>query len=712
MKQKKIGTTLYVFETSAYEITRDTDAKEICIQQENLEAFIKINQAIADKMKPYNYRLLTVQKTIWADYINAPDVYSITLTGDSGEFVEVSADQADAGEAITITPKTGYTVANVNVTSSDVEITAGETNWTFTMPEKDVVLLAAIDTHLISTEGDTEAVTVSDNQAKAGDVVTITPTQRFSTVDVELSSDEVNFNTGESGWTFVMPDEDVAISVTIKSYNITTAGDSSYITVGNSAKVGNTVSVTPTNGATMNTISIVVSGGVEVTAGAEAYTFTMPSNDVSVTATLASHTITTAGDDTYISVSNSAKLGDTVEVTPANGASVDNISIAVSGGVEVTKGVSSYTFTMPNNDVTVTATLASFNISTAGDSSYISAPSSAKMFSTVEVTPINGGDMSSVSITVSGDIPVTTGTTSYTFTMPANDVTVTATYVEPHHDYSQDYLTFTAVTPSTFTFTEAGGGSRLEYSLDNGTTWTSLASATASPTVNTDETIIWRGQRTSSVAGIGHFSSTGRFIVSGNILSLTSGDNFRNVTTLVGLGNGVFKELFKNCLEMTNAENLVLPATTLVNSCYQSMFEGCTSLTTAPTLPATTLTNFCYQEMFSGCTSLTTAPTLPSTTLANNCYYKMFYACSSLTTAPSTLPATTLTDRCYKEMFSGCRNLSEITCLATDISAADCTTGWVSGVNASGTFYKNSSMQDWTTGNNGIPSGWTVQDAA
>lgn len=659
MKQKKIGTTLYVFETSAYEITRDTDAKEICIQQENLEAFIKLNQAIADKMKPYNYRLLTVQKTIWADYINAPDVYSITLTGDSGEFVEVSAEQADAGETITITPKTGYTVANVNVTSSDVEITAGETNWTFTMPEKDVVLLAAIDSHLISTEGDTEAVTVSDNQAKAGDVVTITPTQRFSTVDVELSSDEVNFNTGESGWTFVMPDEDVTISVTIKSYNITTAGDSSYITVGNSAKVGSTVSVTPTNGATMNTISIVVSGGVEVTAGAEAYTFTMPGNDVSVTATLASHTITTAGDDTYISVSNSAKLGDTVEVTPTNGATMSTLSIAISG-VTVTAGVSSYTFTMPNDDITITATLASFNISTAGDSSYITAPVSAKMFSTVEVTPTNGADMSSVSITVSGDIPVTTGTTSYTFTMPANDITVTATYVEPHHDYSQDYLTFTTSEPSTFKFVEAGSGNSLEYSLDNGTTWTALASDTASPTVNTDETIIWRGQRTPAyLLGIGTFSSTGSFVASGNVLSLLHGDNFRNVTTLVGSGNNVFKELFKNCSLMTNAENLALVATTLVNSCYYGMFDGCTSLTTAPTLPAPTLATSCYQSMF-----------------------------------------------------YSCRNLSEITCLATNISANSCTTNWLANVAAKGTFIKSAYMTSWSRGSDGTPYGWSVIDAA
>ena len=50
-------------------------------------------------------------------------------------------------------------------------------------------------------------------------------------------------------------------------------------------------------------------------------------------------------------------------------------------------------------------------------------------------------------------------------------------------------------------------------------------------------------------------------------------------------------------------------------SCYNGLFSGCTSLTTAPSLPATTLSESCYQNMFNGCTSLTSAPELPATTL-------------------------------------------------------------------------------------------------
>ena len=170
-----------------------------------------------------------------------------------------------------------------------------------------------------------------------------------------------------------------------------------------------------------------------------------------------------------------------------------------------------------------------------------------------------------------------------------------------------------------------------------------------------------------------------------------------------------YNYMFSGCTSLTTAP--VLPATTLAERCYQYMFSGCTSLTTAPALPATTLVQNCYSGMFYDCTSLTTAPTLPATTLASSCYQDMFNGCTSLTTAPE-LPATTLADYCYTNMFSGCTNLNYIKCLATSISANDCTYRWVSGVALAGTFVKNPSISSWTTGTSGIPTNWTVQDAA
>lgn len=244
--------------------------------------------------------------------------------------------------------------------------------------------------------------------------------------------------------------------------------------------------------------------------------------------------------------------------------------------------------------------------------------------------------------------------------------------------YDEQYLTFVAIESGTFKFTN----NSLDYSLDGGSTWTTLSPNTDSPTVNAGNKILWKATLTPSSNGIGQFSSTGQFDVEGNAMSLLYGDNFIGEDDLTGKNNA-FKYLFSSCTGMTSAENLVLPATTLASNCYNYMFGGCTSLTEAPELLATTLAEGCYYDMFKRCTSLTTAPVLPAATLVTSC---------------------------YEEMFSGCTNLNYIKCLATNIGAYHCTGFWVSGVAASGTFVKASTMTGWGRGNGGIPNNWTVQD--
>ena len=206
-----------------------------------------------------------------------------------------------------------------------------------------------------------------------------------------------------------------------------------------------------------------------------------------------------------------------------------------------------------------------------------------------------------------------------------------------------------------------------------------------------------------SIAG-----GTAQVKVYGNIMSLVDETAYATNTTLTA--EDTFRSLFKWNIHLTDASGLLLPAPTLTKRCYAEMFYKCTSLTTAPVLPAETLADYCYASMFEGCTSLTAAPALPAMTLTNYCYYKMFSGCTSLTTAPA-LPAPTLAVSCYKKMFYNCTNLNSVTCLATDISADYGTTDWLSGVAATGTFTKAATMNNWTEGISGIPSGWTINDA-
>ena len=286
-------------------------------------------------------------------------------------------------------------------------------------------------------------------------------------------------------------------------------------------------------------------------------------------------------------------------------------------------------------------------------------------------------------------------------------------------DYTTEYLTFNILSAGTINWkaSDTSITKTIDYKLNDGE-WTSITSNTGETaptiTVNSGDKLQFRGNNaqyaTNTYSRYNSFNgSTASFEVEGNIMSLIYGDDFKNNLTISS--TCAFAVLFRNCANLVSAENLVLPATTLASNCYEEMFNGCKSLTVAPSvLPATTLKNFCYNSMFWNCTSLTTAPALPATTLAQNCYSNMFNSCRSLTTAPE-LPATTLAIGSYSAMFYDCKKLNYIKCLATNISADYCTKDWVGGVASTGTFIKNPNMASWTTGTKGIPSGWTVQDA-
>ena len=276
------------------------------------------------------------------------------------------------------------------------------------------------------------------------------------------------------------------------------------------------------------------------------------------------------------------------------------------------------------------------------------------------------------------------------------------------HDYSQDYLTLVfQTTGSVFVNSYS---TDIYLSKDSGQTWV----VGELDSLNPGDKVLVKGdlKQTSLGEGEGLFSyCTGQYSVEGNVMSIYDQSGFRTRTTFDN-NNDRFSFMFAYCSGLTSAENLVLPVTALTDWCYQGMFNGCYSLTSAPELPATTLASNCYNGMFMDCSSLTTAPVLPATTLAESCYGSMFSYCTTLTTAPE-LPATILAEGCYYDMFNGCSSLNYIKCLATNISANGSTSYWVSGVASTGTFVKPSSA-DWSskTGyGNGIPENWTVQDA-
>ncbi len=203
----------------------------------------------------------------------------------------------------------------------------------------------------------------------------------------------------------------------------------------------------------------------------------------------------------------------------------------------------------------------------------------------------------------------------------------------------------------------------LYYKLNNGE-WTEVEDSYVEVPVNANDIIQLKG--TDNYPGYSeHYTIVNggdnslKYNLYGNVMSILYNDNFSGQTEFLEDMYDGLNYLFYENPSIVSAENLILPLTTATTGCYKEMFAGCTSLTTAPELPATVLESSCYEGMFSGCTSL-----------------------------------------------------NYIKCLATDISATYCTEDWVSGVANSGTFVKNGNMEDWGSGVNGIPNGWTVEDAS
>ncbi len=221
------------------------------------------------------------------------------------------------------------------------------------------------------------------------------------------------------------------------------------------------------------------------------------------------------------------------------------------------------------------------------------------------------------------------------------------------------YVTMTAAKTQTFKMTCKGNYTLpedLEYSVNNGRTWLKVKEAVQGVEFGGDiGSLSLRGKCPNGTATDANNYSWITFDnpsveveCSGDIRTLIDYTAYETVAT----GNCRFCSLFKGCTALKSAKELLL-ATALKGSCYQQMFEGCTSLEQAPDLPATELQQLCYYSMFKDCKALTQAPKLPATKLAHSCYCAMFEGCTSLDKAPD-LPATTLNPSCYNRMFKGC----------------------------------------------------------
>lgn len=239
------------------------------------------------------------------------------------------------------------------------------------------------------------------------------------------------------------------------------------------------------------------------------------------------------------------------------------------------------------------------------------------------------------------------------------------------------YDGFRIIARTSGTITRTGSAS-LEYSTDDGDTWQSYSSGIS---VSAGDEVCFRS--TETAWNNNKIWSSGQFDVAGDIASLLTGSAFPGGSVP---GSYSFIDFFHGCTTLIDASGLVLSMKTLPINAYKSFFDSCTNLVAGPSeLPATTLGGTCYRNMFMGCTNLTSAPIIRKATTRNS-------------------------NGWYQQMFRGCSNLQEIVFLDDYTYVSSNFTDWVNGINASGTFYKSSTMSFPLPGNSSTPTGWTVVD--
>lgn len=403
-----------------------------------------------------------------------------------GEGVSVDKTEAEAGDKITATVSAGagtsvaWTITDADRNEIKPE-SADNSTAVFTMPAADVTVKAvsSVNSHKVTIKGNG---TVNGGSASEdvpyGSTVTITASVGSSKEFKGWSVDQGTVtlaDASKSETTFTMPDEDVALSFSEADvlYKIST---DSHITIDdgrNSVPQGTTITVTAEEaGRGYQLDGVAVSDNtVSVSSlGSRKYSFIMPANDVTVTASyseLPGYAVTvTSGKAANDYSDNKFYAGDNVTITandPQAGYRFKEWKVT-SGNVTLEDTTSDVTtFTMPAANVQLEAVYEKITYKLTvnngdGDGEYTAG---TKVNLTAD-WPADGKEFSSWKVT-SGIANVSSSDRFYAvITMPAQDVTVEAVYKDgPSADNNYiDGITQNqeCLKNSAITFTAVGDG--------------------------------------------------------------------------------------------------------------------------------------------------------------------------------------------------------------------------------------------------------------
>ena len=390
--------------------------------------------------EPYNV-LITAKFTGMTEF-------NITVD-DAIENGNVTVDKTTAveGETVTITatPAQGYEVDTYYYKAGGNTVTL--TGNTFDMPGSDVVVGATfkLKSYTVTAGAcDNGSVTTDKQTATMGETVTITatPAAGYELDAYNVACETLNLAvTVNADGTFTMPADNVTVTATFKksTYTVTVNPSENGAVIANptSGNMGDEITLVTVTGVNTN-VAVTVTDGK----------FTMPADDVTVSATFkkSTYTVTVNPSENGAVVANptSGNMGDeiTLTITPAEGYELESVTVTgVNTNVAVT--VTDGKFTMPADDVVVIATFREIPVTTytitvnPSDNGTVT-PSKTEAAEgdviTLTVTPAEGYELETLTVMM-GETPVTV-TADNTFTMPAGNVVVSATFKKIEHIYS------------------------------------------------------------------------------------------------------------------------------------------------------------------------------------------------------------------------------------------------------------------------------------
>lgn len=410
------------------------------------------------------------------------DTVTLTVEKEGTDIVTVTAKTGDTDVALTEVQEAAQDEAAAQATTEKAK-----TVYTFTMPDGDVAISVTKDakTYEVKQAATTNGkLEISPATAAEGATVTVKVTPdagyalkenglkvTYTDADNKEQTVEVKAGTEANTYTFTMPAYAVNVSAEFEAtYTITV--DTKAQTNGKTeadaktAVAGTTVTITAAanDGYELKADSLKVTAGdkpVETKAGtaANTYTFTMPAADVTITAEYVEKkpeaytvTVNKATNGTVTADKETAAAGDTVTLTVKADETMysqavlaeDGLKVADSKGAAVacTAGADgTYTFTMPADNVTVTATfeIVAYGVEVAPtEHGSVTFEGGKKYFKvgenvTATFTAEAGYELASASYQ-EGNKPtditakVKEASNTYTFTMPENYVKIEATF--------------------------------------------------------------------------------------------------------------------------------------------------------------------------------------------------------------------------------------------------------------------------------------------